>query len=105
VVGSPETISAPAESASRRTRDQRVRVRARVLLSFRQPLVREINCTFLLRGTLGEPLKDPDYFRQVRVDDDLRTVVWPNGLDPSPELLDGSHDPDVEAGDADGAAA
>jgi Domain of unknown function (DUF4160)/Protein of unknown function (DUF2442) len=42
---------------------------------------------FLLRGTLGEPLKDLDYFRQVSVDHDARTIVWPNGLDPGPELL------------------
>jgi Protein of unknown function (DUF2442) len=51
---------------------------------------RVIDCAFLLRGTLGEPLRDLDYFRQVRVDPELRTIVWDNGLDPAPELL---HDP------------
>ena len=25
-----------------------------------------------------------EYFRQVRVDDEARTIVWPNGLDPDP---------------------
>jgi hypothetical protein len=45
-----------------------------------------------LHGTLGEPLKDLDYFRQVRVDDGARTVVWPNGLDPAPELLHGGQE-------------
>ena len=35
-------------------------------------------------GTLGEPLKDPEYFRQVRVDDDLRTIVWPTDWTPRP---------------------
>ena len=59
-------------------------------LEFSDGLVREINCEFLLHGTLGEPLKDPDYFRQVRVDSELRTIVWPNGLDPAPELLHGN---------------
>lgn len=58
-------------------------------VTFDDGLVREIDCGFLLHGTLGEPLKDPDYFRQVRVDDELRTIVWPNGLDPAPELLHG----------------
>ena len=62
-------------------------------LEFSEGVVREINCEFLLRGTLGEPLKDPDYFRQVRVDNDLRTIVWPNGLDPAPELLHGDFEP------------
>ena len=56
-------------------------------VEFSDGLVGEIDCRFLLGGTLGEPLKDPDYFRRVRVDDDLRTIVWPNGLDPAPELL------------------
>ena len=56
-------------------------------VQFSDGVVREIDCSFLMHGTLGEPLRDPDYFRQVRVDEDSRTVVWPNGLDPSPELL------------------
>jgi hypothetical protein len=56
-------------------------------VEFNDGLVRDIDCSFLLHGTLGEPLKDPDYFRQVRVDIELRTIVWPNGLDPAPELL------------------
>ena len=30
-------------------------------------------------GTLFEPLRDPDCFRQVRVE--LGGVVWPNGAD------------------------
>lgn len=62
-------------------------------VEFSDGLVREIDCGFLLHGTLGEPLKDPDYFRQVRVDDELRTIVWPNGLDPAPELLHGDFEP------------
>ena len=60
-------------------------------VSFNDGVVREVDCSFLLHGTLGEPLRDPSYFRQVRVDSESRTVVWPNGLDPAPELL---HDPE-----------
>jgi hypothetical protein len=56
-------------------------------VEFNDGLVREIDCSFLLHGTLGEPLRDPDYFSQVRVDHDSRTIIWPNGLDPAPELL------------------
>src|SRR5436190_19881981 len=56
-------------------------------IEFNDGVVRVIDCSFLLHGTLGEPLKDLAYFRQVRVDDDARTVVWPNGLDRAPELL------------------
>ena len=59
----------------------------RLRVSFNDGVVGEIDCSFLLHGSLGEPLRDPDYFRQARVDPAARTVVWPNGLDPAPELL------------------
>lgn len=45
-------------------------------------------------GSLLLPLEDPEYFAQVRVDNDARTVVWPNGLDLAPEVLHGDHEPD-----------
>ena len=47
-----------------------------------------------LWGAMGEPLRDPTYFRQVRVDPELRTIVWPNGFDLDPDVLHGrrSHD-------------
>ena len=62
-------------------------------VTFNDGLAREVDCSFLFHGTLGEPLRDPDYFRQARVDEEARTVVWPNGLDPAPELLHGDHEP------------
>ena len=56
-------------------------------LTFNDGLVREVDLSPLLYGPLGEPLRDLDYFRQVRVDADSRTIVWPNGLDPDPDML------------------
>jgi hypothetical protein len=56
-------------------------------------VVRDVDCSLLLRGSLGEPLRDPEYFKQVRVDDEGGTVVWPIGLDPAPELLRGDCEP------------
>ena len=67
----------------------------RLRVVFNDGVTREIDCSFLLRGTLGELLRDPEYFRQARVDEDARTVVWPNGLDPAPELLYGGDQPSV----------
>jgi Protein of unknown function (DUF2442) len=65
----------------------------RLRVTFNDGAVRDVDCSFLFHGTLGEPLRDPAYFRQVRVDEEARTVVWPNGLDPAPELLHGDNQP------------
>lgn len=51
-------------------------------------------------GTVGEldfsgetwsgvfaPLADPDFFARVELDEELGTIVWPNGADFAPETL------------------
>ena len=38
------------------------------------------------RGVL-EPLRDPAFFAEVRVDPESGTVAWPNGIDLAPEPL------------------
>jgi hypothetical protein len=38
------------------------------------------------RGVFA-PLEDPTYFALVEVDDELGTIVWPNGVDIAPETL------------------
>jgi hypothetical protein len=39
------------------------------------------------KGNLFEDLRDADYFAQVRVDPEVGTIAWPNGLDLAPERL------------------
>ena len=39
------------------------------------------------RGGVFRPLEDPHFFRQVRVDPELGTIVWPNEADFCPDLL------------------
>jgi hypothetical protein len=48
----------------------------------------------LLRGPIFEPLlRDQELFRAVKVDEELGTIVWPNGADMDPDVLYGSHLP------------
>lgn len=55
--------------------------------------VRQVDLRPWLRGPLFEPLRDPAFFRQVRVDEEAGTVVWPNGADLDPLVLHGDFEP------------
>jgi hypothetical protein len=66
---------------------------SRLRLTFTDALVREVDLSGELWGPMAEPLQDPDYFRQVRVDPELGTVVWPNGFDLDPDVLHGDYEP------------
>jgi Protein of unknown function (DUF2442) len=65
----------------------------RLRLTFNDGVVTEIDFSDDLRGPLAEALRDLTYFRQVRVDEEARTIVWPNGLDPDPYVLHGDMAP------------
>ena len=41
----------------------------------------------VLVGEMLAPLRDPAFFRQVRLDPEIRTLVWPNGADFDPYVL------------------
>lgn len=65
----------------------------RLRLTFTDGLIREVDLSGDLWGPMAEPLQDLDYFRRVRVDPELGTVVWPNGFDLDPDVLHGDHEP------------
>lgn len=61
-------------------------------LDFDDGTTREIDLEDELWGTVFEPLRqDRKLFRQVRVDTELGTIVWPNGADMDPDVLHGDH--------------
>lgn len=40
-----------------------------------------------LTGPVFEPLRDQRVFAQLKVDEELETIAWPNGADLAPEYL------------------
>ena len=62
-------------------------------LGFSDGSTREVDLEDRLRGPVFEPLKDPTYFARVGIDEELGTIVWPNGADMDPVVLHGSAQP------------
>ena len=60
----------------------------RLLLTFEGNERREVDIAELVPfDGVFEPLKDAAYFREVRVEPDVGTIVWPNGADLCPDVL------------------
>lgn len=60
-----------------------------IRVGFDDGFVREVDLEPELHGSVFEPLRDPAVFRQVKVDHEIGTIVWPNGADLAPEFLRG----------------
>jgi hypothetical protein len=56
-------------------------------ISFNDNSERVINFWPMLRGELYGPLRDLDFFNQVRLDTEAGTLVWPNEADFDPTTL------------------
>jgi len=57
-------------------------------LEFTDGSERTLDMEPYLKGPIFEPLKrDLALFRSVRVDEELGTIVWPNGADICPDVL------------------
>ena len=60
----------------------------RLFLCFADDRAGEVDLAPLLQFTgVFEPLRDPEFFAQVRVNPDIGTMVWPNGADLCPDVL------------------
>ena len=56
-------------------------------VTFRDGLIGDIDFTDRRWRGVSEPLADPAFFAQARIDPEIRTVAWPNGFDMAPETL------------------
>jgi hypothetical protein len=56
-------------------------------VGFADDTTQTINFEPVLRGELYGPLREEGLFRQVRIDPEVHTVVWPNGADFDPATL------------------
>ena len=56
-------------------------------LSFEDGVAGEVDLSEWEWRGVFEPLSDPAYFRRVRLDEELGTIVWPDGADIAPETL------------------
>jgi hypothetical protein len=61
----------------------------RLELGFTDGLRKEIDFTdrFVGRGGVFRQLADTEVFRQVRLEPEAGTIVWPNGVDYCPDVL------------------
>ena len=57
----------------------------RLRLTFSDGFVREVDLADTLDGPVFDPVRDPEFFRRVKVDGG--TIAWPNGADLDPDVL------------------
>ncbi len=58
-----------------------------VMLTFKDGYRARVNLRDESADNLGIVLGDPEAFRELRVDDELGTIAWPNGFDYDPDSL------------------
>jgi hypothetical protein len=59
-----------------------------VRVRFEDGTAGEVDLSYLVDyGGVFEPLRDRDFFRRLRADQESGTIVWPNDTDIAPETL------------------
>ena len=63
-------------------------LRAHVIrVIFADGQVRDADIAPMLDGPVFQPLRDPTAFKEVFVDEETRSVAWPNGADLDPDVI------------------
>ncbi len=58
-----------------------------LLVRFDDDTAQTIDFEPVLCGKMFGPLRDQSFFRQVRLDPETKTLIWPNGADFDPYVL------------------
>jgi len=58
-----------------------------ILIVFENGETKIVNLEPYLDGEIFAPLRDISYFKKVKVNKDIDTIVWDNGADFSPDFL------------------
>jgi len=59
----------------------------RLRVTFNDGTIKEVDLDEELSGPVFEPLRDVQFFRKVRLNQDTGTIEWANGADFAPEFL------------------
>ncbi len=59
----------------------------KLLLTFDDEITKIVDLKPYLKGNIFKPLKNINYFKTVKVNSDIDTIVWENGADISPDFL------------------
>jgi hypothetical protein len=59
----------------------------KIELEFNDGKIQIVDLEGVLYGTIYGPLRNPDLFKELRLNTEIATIEWPNGADFHPETL------------------
>ena len=56
-------------------------------IEFSNGVLKDVDLRGELYGEVFEPLRDPEFFSRVQINEETRTIEWPNGADFAPVFI------------------